>query len=67
MLKRFLLFLTIFYLASCVPNKDLVYLQGESIAKKNIHKLNDEPYKLQVHDVLMIDIKAKNEDIAGNE
>lgn len=62
MLKRFFLLLTVFYLASCVPNKDLVYLQGEPITKKNVHKLNDEPYKLQVHDVLTIDIKAKNEE-----
>ncbi len=62
MFKRFILLLTVFYLASCVPNKDLVYLQGKPVVKKNVHKLNDVPYKLQVHDVIVIDLKAKNEE-----
>ena len=61
MLKRLFIILAICSFASCVPNKDLVYLQGKPIAKKDIYKLNSQPYRLQVNDVLSIDIKAKNE------
>jgi polysaccharide export outer membrane protein len=61
MFKRFLLFFLIILLASCVPNKDLIYLQGETIAKKDVYKLNNQPYRLQVDDVLTIDLKAKDD------
>ncbi|WP_347174492.1 polysaccharide biosynthesis/export family protein [Polaribacter uvawellassae] len=44
-----------------MPYKDLIYLQGEPITKKNIYKLNNEPYRLQVDDVLSIDVKAEDE------
>jgi polysaccharide export outer membrane protein len=44
-----------------VPNKDLVYLQGKPVSKKDVYRLNNKPYKLQVDDVLSIDIKAKDE------
>lgn len=62
MFRRLLFILSICFFASCVPNKDLVYLQGKPVAKKDVYKLNNEPYKLQVGDVLAIDIKAKNEE-----
>ncbi len=61
MLKRLLIIISISFFASCVPNKDLVYLQGKPVAKKDVYKLNNEPYRLQVDDVLSIDIKAKDE------
>jgi polysaccharide export outer membrane protein len=61
MLKRLLIIISISFFASCVPNKDLVYLQGKPIAKKDVYKLNDQPYRLQAGDVLSIDIKAKDE------
>ena len=61
MLKRFFIILSVCFFASCVPNKDLVYLQGKPIPKKEVYKLNNEPYRLQVGDVLTIDIKAKDE------
>lgn len=61
MLKRFFIFLSLIFLASCVPNKDLIYLQGEPITKKNVYKLNNEPYRLQVDDVLSIELKAEDE------
>jgi len=44
--------------ASCIPNKDLVYLQGQPSENKDIYKSNDVPYKLQVHDVITIDVKT---------
>lgn len=61
MLKRLLIIISISFFASCVPNKDLVYLQGKPVAKKDVYKLNNQPYRLQVDDVLTIDIKAKDE------
>jgi polysaccharide export outer membrane protein len=61
MLRRLLIIISISFFASCVPNKDLVYLQGKPVAKKDVYKLNNEPYRLQVDDVLSIDIKAKDE------
>lgn len=61
MLKRLLIIILISFFASCVPNKDLVYLQGKPAVKKDVYKLNNQPYRLQVDDVLSIDIKAKDE------
>ncbi|MFT4576816.1 MAG: polysaccharide export outer membrane protein [Polaribacter sp.] len=61
MFKRLLIIISISLFASCVPNKDLVYLQGKPVTKKDVYKLNKEPYRLQVDDVLSIDIKAKDE------
>ncbi len=55
------LFLLIFFFFSCVPSKDLIYLQGEPIQKKEIKRINDIPYKLQVDDILNIDIKSSDE------
>lgn len=70
MKKHFLLLLSIAFLSSCVPSKDLIYLQGEPIQKKEIKRINDIPYKLQVDDILNIDIKStdiksSNEDMAS--
>lgn len=61
MLKRFFILLLVFLAASCVPSKDLIYLQGEPVAKKNVYLLNNQPYRLQVDDVLSINLKAEEE------
>ncbi|NVK52664.1 MAG: polysaccharide biosynthesis/export family protein [Flavobacteriaceae bacterium] len=60
MFKQFLLLIALVFLASCVPNKDLVYLQGKPLPKNEVYKLNNQPYRLQVDDVIHIDIKAKD-------
>lgn len=66
MLKRFLLLTLISLFVSCVPQKDLMYLKGEPLTKTTIKKLNDEPYRLQVDDVLSIDIKSqKNQNLVA--
>ena len=44
-----------------MPNKNLIYFQGE-IDNKAIQKLSREPYKLQVDDVIAIDVKATKEE-----
>ncbi len=61
-MKKFLtlILLTIFF-TSCIPNKDLIYFQGETDQNGSIQKLQNEPYKLQVNDVLNIDIKSSDE------
>lgn len=61
MLKRIFPIVLLCFLASCVPTKDLIYLQGEPLTKKDVFKLNNEPYRLQVGDVLTINIKAIDE------
>ena len=58
--KRFVLFFVSFILlfSSCIPNKDLVYFQGEPSSKSSVYKILNEPYKLQVNDILNIRLKA---------
>lgn len=65
MKKHLLLLLSIAFLSSCVPNKDLIYLQGEPIQRKEIKRINDIPYKLQVDDILNIDIKSSDEEMVS--
>ena len=60
MYKIFSAILLLFVLSSCVSNKRTVYFQGEPAVKSDIYKLNNEPYKIQVGDVLLIDIKSIN-------
>lgn len=62
MFKRlFIIVLITSLAASCVPNKNLIYFQGEPVDNKVVKQLNDQPYKLQVHDVLTIEVKAKED------
>lgn len=60
----FLLFAFSFF-CSCIPSKDLVYLQGEPLSKKEIHRMNKTPYKLQVNDIIIIDIKAADNNLVA--
>ena len=39
--------------------------KGEPIKRSDIYKLNNEPYRLQVNDILYIDIKATNPEIVA--
>ena len=49
-------------MVSCVPSKDLIYLQGNPIIKKDIDRINNVPYKLQVDDMINIQFQStKNE------
>jgi polysaccharide export outer membrane protein len=45
---------------SCIPVKDLVYLQDKNSTgeQNNISAVESKPYRLQVNDVLSVDIKA---------
>lgn len=57
--KIYLLFLLSILLTSCVPTKDLVYLQNKSEGNATaVTPSNQKPYRLQTNDLLNISIKA---------
>jgi polysaccharide export outer membrane protein len=61
--RLFFIFLFISVLfTSCIPVKDLVYLQnkGDSSNQGAIAMVESKPYRLQTHDVLSITIKASD-------
>jgi polysaccharide export outer membrane protein len=60
MRKRPLFLVLIFLFLSCVPTKDLIYLSGTPKENKEIHKINTNPYKLQVGDNISIDVTSDN-------
>jgi polysaccharide export outer membrane protein len=55
----YLLLISVFF-TSCIPVKDLVYLQdkGTSVNETTVSVVGSKPYRLQVKDILNIDIKA---------
>lgn len=56
------LLFTAFLLASCVPTKDLIYLQdkGSSENQQALNLVASKPYRLQVNDILSVSIKAND-------
>lgn len=58
--KFFVLFVVVTSLYSCIPNKDLIYLQdyGNTPEGITIHTFDAKPYRVQVNDILSINIKA---------
>lgn len=65
MRKILIVFLFGLVFTSCIPNKDLVYFQGEPSTKTSVHKIFNEPYKLQVNDILDIRIKAADDKLVA--
>lgn len=56
------------FLSSCVPNKDLIYLQDKGAEKAAMDmqiQLNAKPYKLQIGDLLSINIKALDKELVA--
>lgn len=65
-MRKFLLLLIIpLIYSSCIPKKDLVYFQGEASENQKLQKLQNEPYKLQVNDILDIQIKSVDEKLVA--
>ncbi|MDP2069631.1 MAG: polysaccharide biosynthesis/export family protein [Lutibacter sp.] len=63
-MKKFFLYAAVLsLLSSCISTKQVTSFQGEPISKSEITKLNSEPYRLQVNDILYIDIKAENQEL----
>tara|TARA_R110001583_G_scaffold44818_5_gene141830 strand:+ start:850 stop:1620 length:771 start_codon:yes stop_codon:yes gene_type:complete len=58
------LFLLVVF-SSCISTKRTTYFQGEPVSETEIKKLNNEPYRLQINDILYIDIKANNSEIVS--
>jgi len=57
--RLYLLVLFCILLSSCVPTKDLIYLQNKNNASKaSIAASTNKPYRLQTNDVLAVTIKA---------
>lgn len=57
--KIYFLFLFSLLLTSCIPNKDLIYLQNKNnSANQVVEQVNQKPYRLQTNDILIINIKA---------
>ncbi len=65
MRKLLLLILILIIYSSCIPKKDLVYFQGDPVRKDSIYKLQDEPYRLQIGDILYIDIKSADPELVA--
>ena len=60
-MRKIPLFLVLIFLfLSCVPTKDLIYLSGTPKENIEIHKINTNPYKLQVGDNISIDVTSDN-------
>lgn len=52
-------------LSSCVPQKDLVYLQGkEKLNESTVNEVSKKPYRIQINDILVIKIKTLDEDLS---
>lgn len=63
-MKNFFLYVAVLsLLSSCISTKKVTSFQGEPVSKSEINKLNSEPYRLQVNDILYIDIKAENQEL----
>lgn len=68
--KKLIMKKSLFYLVlgicilfvSCIPNKDLIYLQNKNGVDKTmtISEVMQKPYRLQINDVLSISIKAND-------
>jgi len=65
MRKLLIVFLFCVCTTSCIPKKDLVYFQGQPSSAKTVDKILNEPYKLQVNDILDIRIKAADEKLGA--
>ena len=65
MKNLFLIILFLTFFTSCISTKQMTYFQGEPVSKSELYKLNNEPYRLQINDILYIDIKGNNPEIVA--
>ena len=55
----YILLLFIVFFTSCVPSKDLIYLQNKgTVVKDTVSQISQKPYRLQVNDVVVVNIKS---------
>lgn len=65
MYKNFVLIIFGLFLFSCVPNKNIIYFQGNPKQSDKIQRINNVPYKLQVDDNIIINIKSEKEELVS--
>jgi len=65
MKKYFLILIIGVFFGSCIPTKDLTYFQGDPKLETEIRNINNVPYKLQVNDIIDIQIKANDETLVS--
>lgn len=58
MLKPVIFLFVLIIFSSCVSTKDMTYFQGDPITTSKIKELNNEPYRVQINDILYINIKS---------
>ncbi len=58
LMKNILLLIIILFASSCVPYKNIVYIQGQPDSNQT-----DKKYEVKKNDILYIDIKSSNENI----
>ena len=57
--KIYLLILFSVLFTSCIPSKDLIYLQKKDDSNNQaVEQVNQKPYRLQTNDILIVTIKA---------
>jgi polysaccharide export outer membrane protein len=63
----FALLLSVLF-TSCIPTKDLIYLQdksnGEAVSQ-SVEAINQKPYRLQLSDVINVNIKSLNPELTS--
>jgi polysaccharide export outer membrane protein len=65
MKKIFIIISIGFIFGSCIPTKDLTYFKGQPQANSKIHQFQNKIYKLQINDLLDIQIKANEEKLVA--
>ncbi len=63
MKKLFTFILLAILLNSCIPKKNLVYFQGEMQQIDSLQRIQETPYRLQMNDILTIQIKSPNKEL----
>lgn len=63
-MRKCLLFLVLLSLIfSCIPNKKLIYFQGNPQENRDFYKIRNSPYRLQRGDNIIINVKSDNIDL----
>ncbi|MCK5814597.1 MAG: polysaccharide biosynthesis/export family protein [Flavobacteriaceae bacterium] len=65
-MKKLLAYLlVVMSLSSCLSLKKTTYFQGDPEDKSEMYKLNNDPYKLQVNDIISIQIKSEDPELVS--
>lgn len=65
MKRNFTILIFLLFVVSCVPAKKVIYLQGDISENQTIKRVNNIPYKLQIDDILSIQISSTNEKLTS--